>query len=284
MLIVIVDFHTHVFSPKANANREKYCAYDACFKVLYSNPSTKLRTAEDLVASMDECGIGKSVVLNIGWVNQDLCIESNEYILESVSKYPDRLVGFCSIQPLEKRGALKELERCLSNGAKGVGELRPDIQGFDLYDVKLMQPLIEMLIEKNSILLLHSSEPVGHRYQGKGDLTPGILYKFIEMYPKLKVVLAHWGGGLPFYELMPEVAMTLMNTSYDTAATLFLYRLQIFKYMVDIVGSKKILYGSDWPLLDQQKIKNQMDSAGLSDFERENICYRNAFRVLGMGE
>ena len=72
------------------------------------------------------------------------------------------------------------------------------------------------------------------------------LYPFICNFPDLKIVLAHWGGGLPFYALMPEVKTALANTWFDCAATPFLYKPEIFEHLADIVGFDKILFGTDW--------------------------------------
>ena len=58
-------------------------------------------------------------------------------------------------------------------------------------------------------------------------------------FPVLRLICAHWGGGLPFYELMPEVADALRNVYYDTAASLFLYRPAIFSAAVAAVGAKQ---------------------------------------------
>ncbi|GAH83550.1 unnamed protein product, partial [marine sediment metagenome] len=204
-LPVIIDFHTHVFPPQIKKKRSKYIGRDPCFALLYSNPEAKMATAEELIASMDKAGVDISVILNYGWITHELCVETNDYIMESVSRYPQRLVGFCAVQPQSPQAAIAEIERCAQAGIRGVGEMRPDMQLFDLTDEVVMAPLVEALRKHKLILLTHASEPVGHDYLGKGSITPDILYPFIASFPDLKLVCAHWGGGLPFYALMPEV-------------------------------------------------------------------------------
>ena len=280
MLDMIVDFHTHVVPPQIKERRAEYAGRDACFSLLYSQPQAKLITAEELIANMDECGIDKSVILSLGWVTHELCVEVNDYILEAVARYPQRLIGFCIIQPLAGDKAVKELERCARGGARGVGEIRPDIQGFDLGDDVLMNPLIEATIKHDLIFLIHASEPVGHQYSGKGHVTPEVIYPFIQNCPDLKLVCAHWGGGLPFYALMPEVEKAFANTFFDTAATPFLYQSQIFKQVADIIGSDKILFGSDYPLLSPTRIINQLELVDLSQADKANILGGNAERLL----
>ena len=277
---MIIDFHTHVMSPGIREKRNEYAQRDSCFADLYSQPKAKIATAEEVIASMDECGVDKSVILNLGWVTHELCVETNDYILDAIARYPQRLIGFVAIQPLAGDKAIAEIERCARNGAKGIGEMRPDVQGFDLDDNATMRPLVEAVVEKDLIFLTHTSEPVGHQYFGKGDVTPQIIYPFILRYPELKLVCAHWGGGLPFYALMPEVAQAFGNTFFDTAATPYLYRPQIFKQVAEIIGSEKILFGSDYPLLSPKRIIDQIDSVELEQADRARIIGGNAERLL----
>lgn len=279
---MIIDSHTHIFSPEVIEQRDRYCREDACFGLLYSNPKARILPAEDLIKDMNDKQIDKSVVLNIGWTSHDKCRRNNDYILEAIAKYPSRLIGFCSIQPLENESSLREIERCSKAGAKGVGELRPDLQGYNLCMPELMEPVVESLIKHNMILSLHASEPVGHEYSGKGDITPTIIYRFIKKYPELKLILAHFGGGLAFYELMPEVSKMLSNTYYDTAAAPFLYTSQIYNALILITGSGKLLFGSDWPLLEPVRVLNHLKAAHLNQDDFSNIVHCNVQKLLGV--
>jgi len=284
MSSVIIDFHTHIFPPWLRERRDEYIKRDPCFSLLYSQPEARIATAEELLASMDEAGIGLSVVLNVGWVSHELCVKTNDYILDSVSRYPTRLVGFCAIQPRAGDAAIAELERCAKAGAKGIGELRADVQGFDLADKTTMKPLVDATLKHDLIFLTHSSEPVGHEYSGKGSITPDILYSFIKVFPNLKLVCAHWGGGLPFYALMPEVAKALANVFFDTAATVFLYKPEIFEQMSHIIGSDKILFGSDYPLVSQNRVLAQIQSSQLPEEDKARILGTNAQKLLCLDE
>ena len=279
---MIIDFHTHIFSPRLRENREQYLGRDPCFAHLYSDPKAELATAEDLIASMDRDGIDRSIVLNIGWASHQMCVETNDYIMEAISRYPERLVGFCALQPKEGEAAIAELERCARGGMRGIGEMRPDTQGFDLGDEAMMRPIVEAAADHRFILLTHASEPVGHLYSGKGNITPDILYCFICHFPQIPIVCAHWGGGLPFYALMPEVGRALENVFFDTAATPFLYRPEIFIHVAQIVGFDKILFGSDYPLLAPSRITSQLRSLGLGEEVEGLILGGNAERLLGL--
>lgn len=260
----------------------KYVQSDPCFAALYSDEKARLATAEELVASMDKDGIDVSVVLNIGWSSHEVCVQTNDYIMEAITRYPKRLAGFCAVQPNSLDSALAEIERCARGGMKGVGELRPDIQQIDLKNERLMKPFVAALKKHHLLLLAHASEPVGHQYQGKGEVTPEVLYSFIVSYPGLPLVCAHWGGGLPFYALMPEVKRAMSNVYFDTAASPLLYSPQVYSQVSQLVGPEKILFGTDYPLLARKRGLGEISSSDLPEDAKSLILSGNAKRLLGI--
>jgi predicted TIM-barrel fold metal-dependent hydrolase len=279
---VTVDFHTHVFPPEIKKKRSQYIDRDPCFAILYSNPEAKIATADELIADMDKNGIDISVILNIGWTTHELCVETNDYIIDAVARFPKRLVGFGAVQPQSTKAAVAEIERCAKAGLKGVGEMRSDMQLFDLDDEMVVAPFVEALDHHKLILLTHASEPVGHSYQGKGGITPDVLYPFIAAYPQLTIVCAHWGGGLPFYNLMPEVKKAMKNVYFDTAASPFLYSPDIYNHVVKLAGVDRILFGSDYPLMPPRRLLEEIEALDLNKETKELMLSGNAWRLLGI--
>ena len=164
----------------------------------------------------------------------------------------------------------------------GFGELMPHGQGYRLSDTVLLAPLVEAATQLGMFALTHASEPVGHLYQGKGDVTPAELEAFLRAFPALQVVAAHWGGGLPFYELMPEVREEAANVWYDSAASPFLYRPEIFSTVARIVGARKILWGSDFPLIGHQRMLAYTRASQLDEEDLALVLGGNAARFLGL--
>jgi predicted TIM-barrel fold metal-dependent hydrolase len=277
---MIIDFHTHIFAPDVINNREKYLSRDSLFKLLYADPKAKLATAEDLITSMDQNNIDISVALNIHWSSPELCIDSNSYIMEAISRYPDRLIGFGMVDLNSPDTAIPEIERCARGGCKGIGEIRPE--PVMLKDPQLLEPVIHCIIDHNLILLTHASEPVGHLYPGKGDITPEVLYPLLAVFPDLKLVFSHWGGGLPFYALMPEVKKALGNVYFDSAASPFLYKAQIYGHVAQLVGSEKVLFGTDYPLLSPGRLLKEIAGSDLPEIYREQLLAGNAQKLLGI--
>ena len=279
---MIIDSHTHVLPPSVKEDRGAYVARDAAFAAIYEDPKARIATAEDVIAELDKREIGAAVIANYSWTTAALCRETNDYILESAARYPDRLVPFCAVADLTSDTSLREAERCAGGGAKGIGELRPDFCPDAYREPSSCVAFADLLREHELPLLLHASEPVGHDYMGKGEARPEVLYPFLLTVPDVTVILAHWGGGLPFYTLMPEVREALRNVYYDTAASPYLYGADIYRRVADLVGPEKILFGSDFPLMSPGRILREIDAAPFADEERALVLGGNIERLLGL--
>jgi len=255
---------------------------DKAFAQIYTGDKVKIATAEDLINGMDRDGVDISVIVNYGWSTYAMCVETNDYIMESAARYPKRLIGFCAVNSYTDESSLKEIERCVRGGARGVGELRPDTQSLDYSNKDVLKPFYDLLRQHKLIVLTHSSEPVGHLYPGKASATPALLYAFISGLPDIPIVCAHWGGGLPFYTLMPEVRAALENVYFDTAISPFLYRPEIYQRVSEFIGADRILFGSDFPVIPQSRVLNEIKAAELNEDARNEILSGNARRLLGL--
>ena len=279
---MIIDFHTHITAPEIIARRDEYLVRDTWFRDLYANPQSRLSTAEDLRAAMDRGGVDQAVAFGFGWREMDLCRRDNDYVMESVARYPDRLIGFCVVNPAHGDEAVREIERCVAGGLVGIGELMPDGQGYRLDDERIMAPIVEAAQAHNLILLTHCSEPVGHLYPGKGTVTPDQVIRFARLFPTATIVCAHWGGGAIFYELMPEVARVMGNVYYDTAASPFLYQNDIFSLAARWAPGK-VLFGTDFPLIGPRSFLAKMQAARMPTATLRRMLGGNAWRVLRLG-
>jgi predicted TIM-barrel fold metal-dependent hydrolase len=197
-----------------------------------------------------------------------------------VARYPGRLLGFAAVQPTAGQAAVREAERAIRAGLRGIGELMPHGQGYQLDQTDLLAPLAELAVALGVPILTHTSEPVGHVYPGKGDVTLQTTLHLATSYPELKLICAHWGGGLPFYELMPEVAAAAGNLWYDTAASPYLYHPRVYPTVRGLVGAGRILFGTDFPLLRIDRCARQVRESGLPPDEVDAILGGNAARLL----
>jgi predicted TIM-barrel fold metal-dependent hydrolase len=279
---MIVDFHTHIFPPEIIARRAEFAVRDPWFGEIYGDARAKMATADDLAESMVAAGVDLSLAFPFGWSDQGIAEECNSYVLQAMRDYPGRILGLAAVQPLEGARAIAEIERCARGGMPGIGELMPHGQGYRLSDTALLAPIVEAVEALGLFLLTHTSEPVGHLYRGKGDVVPADFQTFVAAFPRLRVVAAHWGGGFPFYELMPEVRAAAANVWYDSSASLFLYRAEIFPTVARIAGAHKLLWASDFPLISQQRMLAYVQDTELSPDELRLALGRNAQTLLGI--
>lgn len=229
---------------------------------------------------MDAAGIDKSVCAGFGWTDPAVAGISNNYNLKAARSHPDRLIAFCSVNPLWGQDAVDEVRRCHDAGAKGIGELHPDTQGILDADLAALAPVFDTAKELEMPITMHASEPVGHGYPGKGTVSPELLMALVNAFPNNTFIFSHFGGGLPFYGLMPEVMAALKNVYFDSAAYPFLYRPEVFDVVVRAIGAEKILFASDFPLVSQQRALDEFGESGLTADQARLILGVNAASVL----
>ncbi|MGB6012718.1 MAG: amidohydrolase family protein [Desulfobacterales bacterium] len=277
---MIIDFHTHIFPKAIRENREKYVPSEPAFKLLYDSPGSKLVGAKEIVAAMDAQGVDRSVVFGFPWKDSATFKMQNDYVMEVVTRYPDRLTGLCCFDPFN-REAVPEARRCLEGGLSGIGEIAFYQSGIDDTALDMLTPLMEICLDKDLPFLIHTNEPVGHLYPGKTPNTLNQIYNLITRFSENKIVLAHWGGGIFFFHLLKkEVKARLKNVYFDTAASPFLYDPEIYRYAVEIAGVDKILFGSDFPLLKPARYFIEFENAGLTQTQIDVVSGLNAAKLL----
>lgn len=200
-----------------------------------------------VIAAMDEAGIDISVWQGAYVVQMANCIAQNDMVIAAMCHHPQRLRAFAMIQP-EHPDAIDEIDRCLASGMCGVGELNPVAQQFSLRSPAFLRCAAHCALH-GIPMLFHVNEPVGPAYPGKVDQPLWAYYELAARFPELIIILAHWGGGLWFYEQIPSVRRVLQNVYYDTAASWLTYPdTATMMHMAMLVVPEKILFGSDFPL------------------------------------
>ena len=281
---MIVDAHCHILPPSFAERRRDLAARDATFAAILANPAARIADAPELLRAMSRDGVDHAVAMGMGWADYEVAAEANDCLIEAVADNPSRITGFVSVNPAWGDAAVDEAQRCAAAGLRGIGELHPDTQGIDITDAAEMSPVMDFARSHNLPVLLHCSEPVGHQYPGKGKTTPDKVLRLIENFPDNTIICAHWGGGLPFYGLMPEVGAALRNVYFDSAASPFLYRPGIYRTVADVVGADRILFASDYPLMPHSRPLSELAGLSLPDCHRRLILGGNAERLFGLCE
>lgn len=292
---MIIDAHIHYTPPEMKDNLKEFAENDPYWGLLITPDPIKpteqgWASVGRMIDDMDRAGIDKVILLSLYRKNAEGCRDANNETIDIVKKYPDRVSGFCVFDPSDPEEAIDEVTRCVDEGLIGVGEmnpyalgLRPDHPGF----LKVVEAIIDLEIPMN----LHVSEEVGHYYLGKSATPMLQYYELAVRFPELKLILAHWGGGLLFFEIMPEVKRDLQNVYYDMAASPLLYPTDaIFKLALNSTDHRKLLFGSDYPLIILPKKQNGVSFIPFMDEIRnlnldknifDDIMGNNMARLLG---
>ena len=290
-----IDAHIHHYPPEicknpsawADAHQELY--WKSLVTDTEQNKSLQAwASTEKLLADMDAAQVDYAILLGWYWEHPQSCTFQNQWHAQCVKENPQRLKAFASVQPATGKQALEDLEKAVDQGLCGIGEVFPQAQGFSMQDPTWLS-IVEWAIEQDLPINMHVTEPVGHDYAGKTHCSFQDYEWLAKTYPELKLILAHWGGGLAFYELNSSFAKTCKNVYYDTAATPLLYKPNIYKIAAEIVGADKILFGSDYPLKAYPKDPNapnftrpieEVLSSGLDKESTDKILGNNAQKLF----
>lgn len=290
-----IDAHVHFTPPSLRARLAQLADEESYWHLLLNPPNGRSIqgwvTADRMIRDMDVAGLDRVVMVGEYFRQHDNCIQRNDQAIEIIRLWPDRVLALATIQPTAGQAALDELNRCLDNGLVGVGELNPYAQGFSLDDSDFLR-LAERCIEADVPLNLHVSEEVGGYYLGKSTTSLRSYYELACRLPELKLILAHWGGGLFLYEIMPRVRRQLRNVWYDTAATPLLYPVEkVFTTALTCIDHRKLLHGSDYPLriyprtmkeADFRPFLAAMNGLDLESGMRHDIMGMNAARLFNL--
>lgn len=257
----IIDFHTHAFpvdiAPSALAKLTDGSGY-----VPHHDGTIK-----GLEKSMKKAGITKSVICSIATKAEQI----NNILRWSHRVKSEKTEPFISLFPGYEFE--KIIDKAVSYGLKGI-KMHPQYQNFSA-DTEQLFPIYEAISAKGLILLMHSGFDLA--YPGDLRAAPTKFLKIIKNFPKLRLVLAHFGGFRLWNEVFEKIAghEIYMDTSFILKEDERMFYRIIKKHSSDL-----ILFGTDSPWLSQQTEKNRILQARISDRLKEKILFKNAVALL----
>lgn len=277
---MIIDAHIHLLPRRVQHDRTPFCRSDAAFGSIYSSPKAKIVSEEEIMGYLDRSEIDKAVVFGFPWEDHELVARNNDEIWSFSERYAERIFPFAVLSASGGPAAHREALRTLEGGFAGIGELAMYHRGWSDADFEGLSPTLELAERWGVPVVIHVNEPVGHEYPGKIHADFQGLVTMIRSHPNVDFILAHFGGGIFVYGLMPEVATIFARTYLDTAACPFLYDPRVFDVASRIMGPDKIIFGSDYPLLPLSRYLREFDKAGLDEDLRTKILGENISRIL----
>jgi uncharacterized protein len=234
---------------------------------------------DKMLRDMDAAGVEKAVIQGWYWEHQATCDEANAWHAQWLREDPDRFIALASVEPRDGEAAVVGFKRALEAGCTGAGELHPWVQGWD-FSNPAWNEIADICEARDLPVCFHATETVGPDYKGSAATPLNEYAALAKKRPKLKIVLAHWGGGLPFYLMNRRTKKALANVYYDTAASPLLYDARVWKLGVELAGADHILFGTDYPLLDYPSKTREPSFAGMVAEAKANLPQTAAQSVL----
>ena len=278
----VIDVHVHLTPPEIMADRGRFLAGEGPWTDLYANPGARMVSTGELLALMDEEGVTTALVGGFPWSDEDKAKRHNEWLLEEAARLPGRLKPMAAFDVLAP-WAFRHAEAMLAAGHFGLGELALYDRGFGPGELEILEALGGLARARGRALLVHVNEPIGPPYPGKAPLEISQIYELARRLAGVKLVLAHFGGGLPFLAAQKkEIRETLAQVCFDTAAMPYLYDPAALPMALKVLGPEHFLLGTDFPLLKPSRYRRYFEAAGLSPEETGLILGGSAARFLGL--
>ena len=264
---MVIDFHTHIFSDKI--------AKRAISSVEEKGniPAVLDGTKKQLLLSMEQAGIDKSVVLPIA-TKPTQTRTINEW---AAAEQDDRTIFFGALHPANE-DYKTHIRFIKEQGLKGV-KLHPDYQDFFVDDEKMM-PFYYDILSAGLMILFHAGLDVG--YHPPYHCTPQRLRRVLDTMQGGVIIAAHLGGQSMWDEV--EKHLVGRNVYFDTSMGLQFYSPEQLERIVSNHNAKMILFGSDSPWDSQAEELQRMRKTSLTSEQLNNILYHNAARLLGLDE
>ena len=225
----------------------------------------KKLTATELIALMDDNDVERAFVSPVEEYITVCNREGNDYILKAVKEFPDRLIGFATVNPWYRDGAVEELRRALGEGLKAL-KLNSALQGFPIND-ELVYPVIEVAREVDIPVYVHTATPV--------FALPLQLADLASEFPQVNFIMGHMGATDFWIDVMPAAEMC-PNIYLETS----LRSPGVLTIAIERVGAGRLVYGSDVPESCMKLELGKINRLALAPDEKERVLGGTALELL----
>jgi predicted TIM-barrel fold metal-dependent hydrolase len=266
-LAEIIDYHQHLYSPQAGAR---------------SSPRSKGIDADYLVAQLDAAGISRAVVLSVAYsfsnpnktpVRDEYShvMDENNWTSAQVAKYPHRLLGFCSVNPLRPY-ALQEIARCARDA-----NLRTGLKlHFGNSDVNVDNPdhlarvrrVFRAANEHHMAIIVHMHANIDHHRPYGAEEARIFLEELLPEAPDVIVQIAHLAGGGGYDDPETDAALSVFvkaierkdprmkNVYFDVCGIalpgMWEDKAGLLVTRIRQIGTNRLVYGSDAATADNR--------------------------------
>ena len=239
---------------------------------------------EEIIEKMEEAGIDKAFLIaaRAGRVGLPGCYHMPySVVADACAKYPERFYGLAGIDPFEGMDGVRAFEDAIKNmGFIGAHlyphwyELAPDHAKYYPFYAKCCELNVPIQMQVGQSMI-YSQE-----YRTKSVGQPIALDAVACDFPELKLIGIH--VGIPWHDEMISMAWKHENIFIGCDAHRPKYWPKSFIHYLNSYGQDKIIFGTDFPVLEFKKTIDDIDALGLKSEVRKKLLRDNVIRVYGL--
>jgi predicted TIM-barrel fold metal-dependent hydrolase len=280
MNVRAIDAVVNIWTPEALAGRpDRTAFYTSKMRVkpeIYAGLSL-----EEMIARMDAAGIERAFLIaaKVGRLGIPACYHVDyKLVADAVQKHPDRFFGLAGLDPTEGMRGVRELERAVREyGFIGAHfyphwfELPPDHAKWYPFYAKCCELDVPVQLQVGQSMVYDPSYPL--RSVGRPITLDSVACDF----PELKIIGIH--VGIPWTDEMIAMAWKHQNVFIGSDAHSPRYWPQSFVHYIRSYGQDKVIFGTDFPVLDFARTMAEIDALDLPEVPKRKFLRDNAIRI-----
>ncbi len=280
-----IDTVVNIWTPEALAGRPDRTGFYT-EKMRVNAQTFAGVTHKEMLERMDRAGIEKSFLIaaKVGQLGHPACYHvPYKLVADAVQAYPDRFYGLAGLDPTEGMTGVRELERSVRDyGFIGAHfyphwfELAPDHAKWYPFYAKCVELDVPIQLQVGQSMVY---DP---RYPRRSVGRPITLDTVACDFPELKIVGIH--VGIPWTDEMIAMAWKHANVYIGSDAHSPKYWPASFVHFIKSFGKDKVLFGTDFPVLDFERTMKEIDALGFSDEVRAKFLRDNAIKLYKLDQ
>lgn len=278
-----IDAVVNIWTPEALAGRPSREEFYTS-KVKVDRETYEGIPLETMLQRMDRAGIERAFLIaaKVGPAMHRACYHvPYRLVAEAVEKHPDRFLGLAGIDPTEGMAGVRALEKAVrDDGFIGAHlyphwfELAPDHARYYPFYAKCVELDVPIQMQVGQSLVYDRSYP--RRSVGRPITLDAVACDF----PELKLIGIHI--GIPWTDEMIAMAWKHANVFIGSDAHAPRYWPESFVHYINSYGQDKVIFGTDFPVLDFEKTMRQIDELGLKPEAKRKFLRDNVLRIYGL--
>ena len=275
--LVAIDTHVHIEpEPTGNAAEEAARKYFGNSGVSYGRKELadyyRSRNIGCVVFSVDERLTGRPQV-------------PNDEVAAFAAENSDIVMAFASVDPMRGPDAVKEARRLIATGGIRGFKLHPPLQQFHAND-KAAYPFYEVIAEAKLPVIFHTGHSgIGTGMPGGGGVrlkygNPMDIDDVAVDFPDMPIIMAH--PSFPWQDEAISVCLHKPQVYIDLSGWSPKYFSPILIQYANTLLKKKMLFGSDYPLITPDRWMADFAAIAIRDEVRPLILKENAARLFSL--